>query len=73
MTSSKIKIKTCVCLFFQMLICFRVGAVIFELDEASISSFVEFRLQSMTLKIEHMFEEKKKKKIALKMAQKCHE
>ena len=32
----KMKIKTCVCLFFQMSFLLRVGAVILELNEASI-------------------------------------
>ena len=50
------KTHTCVCLFFQMLIFYRVVVVIFELDEASISSFVKFRLWSMTLKIMREFE-----------------
>ena len=34
----------------------RVGAIIFELDEVSMSNFVKFEFLSMTLKIERVFE-----------------
>ena len=50
------KIKTlCVC-FYKCSFIKRVGSVIFELDEVSISKVVKFRFQHMTLKIERVFE-----------------
>ena len=51
---SKMKIKTLLVYFFTFLK--RVCAVIFELDEVSISNFVKFPCQRMTLKIERVFE-----------------
>ena len=42
--------------FFKCKFFFRVGAVIFELDEFSMSNFVKFNFLSMTLKIERVFE-----------------
>ena len=38
-----------------MLIFFRVGAVIFELNRVSMSNFVKFEFMSKTLKIERVF------------------
>ena len=52
----KMKIKTWFVRFFKCSFVLRVGAVIFELDEVSISNFVKFRFQRMTLKIEGVFE-----------------
>ena len=43
-TLSKIKIKHVFVYFFKCPFVWRVGAVIFELDKASISSFVELQL-----------------------------
>ena len=51
--------KTCVWSIFQMLIFLRVCAVIFELDEVSMSHFVKFEFLSMTLKIEREFEKQR--------------
>ena len=42
--------------FFKCSLVLRVGAVIFELDEISMSNFVKFKFLSMTLKIERVFE-----------------
>ena len=42
--------------FFKCSFVLRVGAVIFELDEVSMSNFVKFEFLSMTLKIERVFE-----------------
>ena len=50
------KIKTLFVYFFKCSFIKRVGSVIFELDEVSISNFVKFRFQRMTLKIEGVFE-----------------
>ena len=46
--------KKMVCSFFQMLIRFVVGAVIFEFDKVSMSNFVKFEFLCMTLKIERV-------------------
>ena len=66
------KIKNIVCLFFQMLIRLRVGAVIFELHKVSMSNFVKFKFRSMTLNIEGVFE-KNKQYFESKTGQKSHE
>ena len=50
------KTKTFFCSFFKYSFIRRVGAVIFELNEVSISNFVRFQLQSMSSKIERAFE-----------------
>ena len=50
------KIKTWFVRFFKCSFVLRVGAVIFELDKASMSNFVKFKFLSMTLKIERVFE-----------------
>ena len=50
------KIKTWFVCFFKYAFVLRVGAVIFELDKASMSNFVKFEFWSMTLKIERVFE-----------------
>ena len=42
--------------FFKCSFVLRVGAVIFELNEVSMSNFVKFKFLSMTLKIERVFE-----------------
>ena len=60
MILSKMKIKTCVGSFFKCSFVLRVGAVIFELDEVSMSNFVKFKFLSMTLKIERVFEKRTK-------------
>ena len=52
------KIKIWFVRFFKCSFVLRVGAVIFELDKVSMSNFVEFEFQSMTLKIERVFEKK---------------
>ena len=44
--------------FFKCSFVLRVGAVIFELDEVSMSNFVKFEFLSMTLKIERVFEKR---------------
>ena len=46
--------------FFKCSFVLRVGAVIFELDEVSISNFGKFQFLSMTLKIERVFEKTNK-------------
>ena len=48
------KIKTLSVYFFKCSFIRRVSSVIFELDEVSISNFVQFRFQGMTLKIERV-------------------
>ena len=50
------KTKTCFVRFFKCSFVFRVGAVIFELNNVSMSNFVMFEFLSMTLKIERVFE-----------------
>ena len=57
------KIKTWFVRFFKYTL---VGAVIFELDKVSMSNYVKFEFQSMTLKNQRVF---KKKNIIL--SQKC--
>ena len=52
---SKKKIKTLFVYFFKCLFIKRVWSVIFELDEATLSNFVKFRFQRITLKIEQVF------------------
>ena len=65
------KIKTWVCLFFsKWSLVLRVGAVIFELDEVSMSNFVKFKFLSMTLKIERVFE-KTNKLLSQKLAKRA--
>ena len=54
------KIKTWFVRFFKGSFVLRVGAVIFELDKVSMSNFVRFKFQSMTLKIEIVFEKTNK-------------
>ena len=46
----------------------RVGAVIFELNEVSMSNFVKIEFLSMTLKIERVFERRKKTILSKKLA-----
>ena len=58
--------------FFKCSFVLRVGAVIFELDEVSMSNFVKFEFLSMTLKIERVFE-KNKHNFESKTGQKGHE
>ena len=53
---SKMKIKTLRVYFFKCTFIKRVGSVIFELDEVSVSNFVNFRFQPMTLTIRQVFE-----------------
>ena len=60
MTLSKMKIKTGVCSIFKCSFALRVGAVIFELDEVSMSNFVMFKFLSMTSKIEGVLEKMNK-------------
>ena len=42
-----------------------MGAVIFELDEVSISNFVKFELQRISSKIERAFEKRTKSSIKI--------
>ena len=64
------KIKTLLVCFFKCSFTKRVWAVIFELDDISISNFAKFQFQSMTLKIERVFE-KRKKKLSHKLAKRA--
>ena len=50
------KIKTWFVCFFKCSFVLRVGAVIFELDKASMSYLVKFEFLGMTLTIERVFE-----------------
>ena len=50
------KIKTWFAGFFKCSFFWRVVAVIFELDEVSMSNFVKFEFLGMTLKVERVFE-----------------
>ena len=64
------KIKTWFVRFFKCSFVLRVGAVIFELDKVSMSNFIKFKFQSMTLKIEGVFE-KTNKILSQKLAKKA--
>ena len=57
-----------------MIICFsqcsfvlRVGAVIFDIDEVSMSNFVKYEFLSMTLTIERVFEKRRKNIVSQKL------
>ena len=52
-------IRTLRVYFFECSFIKKVWSVIYELDEVSISNFVKFQFQRMTLKIERVFEEEK--------------
>ena len=54
------KIKTWFVRFFKCSFVLRVGAVIFKLAKVSMSNFVKFKFQSMTLEIEGEFEKTNK-------------
>ena len=64
------KTKTWFVRFFKCSFVLRVGAFIFELDKVSMSNFVKFEFQSMTLKIEEVFE-KTNKILSQKMAKRA--
>ena len=54
------KIKTWFVRFFKCSFVLGVGAIIFQLDKVSMSTFVRFEFRSMTLKIEIVFEKTNK-------------
>ena len=66
------EIKILLVYFFKCSFIKRVGSVIFELDDVSISNLVKFRFQRMTLKIELEFE-KNKQNTESKTGQKGYE
>ena len=69
---NKMKMKTVCAYFFKCSFIKRVASVIFEFNEVSISNWLYFQFQRMTLKSERVFERKKKHFIS-KTGQKGYE
>ena len=65
------KIKILFVCFFKCSFIKRVGSVIFELDKVYISNYVKFRFQQIILKIEQVFEEKKKNILSQKLVKRA--